>query len=72
MNSRDQENLLFIKSLNTEQLNQWIDSVSEDDVNYALELVNRDIENLQAELVELRLSRMSEYKLADAVIRSIG
>jgi len=72
MNPHDHNNLEFIKSMNTEQLNQWIDSASEDDVNYALELVNRDIEQLRAQLVELELAQMSEYKDAENIIRSIG
>lgn len=72
MNPHDQDNLAFIKSLNSEQFDQWIDTLSKDDVDYALELVNRDIAELQDQLVELRLSRMSQYKDAEQIIRSIG
>lgn len=71
MESRDQANLEFIKSLDGDQFNEWIDTLSPDDIDYALLLVNSDIAQLQEQLTELRLERMDRYPDADSVLKRV-
>lgn len=48
MNPYDLNNLSYIMSLNNEQFDEWMLSISDDDVNYAIEI----IQARRAELIE--------------------
>lgn len=53
MNKRDSNNLKFIVSLKTpEQMNDWMESITEDDMEYALGIVRMAIAELDVELMK--------------------
>jgi hypothetical protein len=53
MNKHDSNNLRFIISLKTqEEMEDWMENISEDDMEYALEIVRRAIAELDVELMK--------------------
>lgn len=58
MNPYDLNNLSYIMSLNNEQFDEWMLTVSDDDINYAIEL----IQARRAELIE------QEHQLLEDVV----
>lgn len=59
MNEHDRSNLEFLMSASADVLQDWFESVSEDDINYAMELLKA----YEKELVENRAELATEFKL---------
>lgn len=72
MNQHDRDNLNFLLKSSPEILRDWYSKVSEDDIAYAQELLNAyalELRDRSRELlVETRLSAMSTYIEANAVL----
>ena len=64
MNEHDTNNLMFLLSLETEQLQEWYVTVTEDDRQYAEELMT------QAHLVlnDRQVAQMTQYRDATKVL----
>lgn len=64
MNQHDLDNLLFILKLDSKQISNWLNTLSEDDMRYALEI----LQSRTAEMIveEMDLDDQEEMDLTQA------
>lgn len=65
MNPHDLNNLKFLLEATPEELTRWRATVSADDLVYAQELFDM----ASVELIDMAVSRMTEYDLANTVLK---
>lgn len=70
MNPNDLKNLEYIKSLNEEQFDEWMETLAADDVAYAIELLQAARANLIMMEVELA-DEVEELTEAQEVLAAI-
>lgn len=75
MNQHDLDNLRFLLSANKQQLQQWYNTVSNDDLRYANELLDRYSTYLKWEILSQRIEKeiaaMPVLTAAQAVIAMV-
>lgn len=75
MNPHDLDNLRFLLSANKQQLQQWYNTVSNDDLRYANELLDRYSTYLKWEILSQRIEKeiaaMPVLTAAQAVIAMV-
>jgi hypothetical protein len=70
MNGYDKNNLKFIMNATSDQLDEWIKSVDEDDISYAFELINRASAELETEALNM-MDDVKDLTDANQVIKMI-
>ena len=71
MNKHDRSNVDYILSLTDDQLQEWFESISEDDRDYAVELLRMARTELTIkayDLIENQIAAMGQYTTAKKVL----